>query len=238
MIDAVFISDLHLHPDEKLITQKFLAFIAWAKQNTQNIYILGDFFHVWPGDEALDDWSMAIAAQLSALARHGINIFFMPGNRDFLLGNKFFASTHITPLSEPSFITLGQEKVLLVHGDRYCTKDISHQWLRLLTRNKLFITMFLKLPFTLRNSLVTKVRAHSQKNRSKPQTVMDVVPTTMLRHMDKMHVKTVIHGHTHKPGLTTHQGTYKQYVLSDWDNNPQLLCYDATVGFYFYQFSA
>ena len=235
-IEAVFISDLHLHPNETAITERFNRFIQWASTHTRAVYILGDFFHVWPGDDALDDWSRAIAHQLAILHQQGIATYFMQGNRDFLLGDAFAALAGATLLTEPAVITLGDERVLLVHGDRYCILDRGHQWLRRLTRNRVFPWLFLRLPLAFRQYLVNTVRQKSQSNRSKPPAQMDVVATTLLNHMTEMGVNVLIHGHTHKPGLTTHrheERTDRQYVLSDWDDNPLLMCYDEAKGFYF-----
>ena len=239
MIEAVFISDLHLHPHEADITDRFNRFIQWAIDNTQHVYILGDFFHVWPGDDALDAWSESIAMQLSRLASHGIKLYFMPGNRDFLLGNRFAKLACMTILSEPSVITLGDVNLLLVHGDRYCTNDKGHQWLRRLTRNSLFTTLFLRLPYHIRMKLVNNIRQRSQANHNKSADSMAVVVPVMLKHMQQMQVTTVVHGHTHKPGLTTHfhdQIDYQHYVLSDWDDNPLLMGYDNPNSLYFIRF--
>ncbi len=236
MIDAVFISDLHLHPDEAIITERFQRFIAWAAENTLSLYILGDFFHVWPGDDAFDSWSGAIASQLAWLAGQGVKVYFMRGNRDFLLGETFAKRSHVELLTEPFLITLGGERVLLVHGDRYCTLDKGHQWLRRLTRNKFFPSVFMRLPFGLRNKLVNTIRQASQSNRKKIAAKMDVVPSVMLEHLKQLNANIVIHGHTHQPGLSTYDcnvGTYKQYILSDWDDNPKILCYNKSLGFYF-----
>lgn len=236
MIDAVFISDLHLNQQEGAITERFYHFIEWAAFNTKVVYILGDFFHVWPGDDALDDWSESIAKRLSWLASQGVKLFFMHGNRDFLLGERFAKLASITLLNEPTVIMLGDTSVLLAHGDRYCTEDKGHQWLRRLTRNAIFPAIFLRLPYKMRAKLVNKVRQHSQANRTKPTAYMDIVVSVMLEHMQQMGVQILVHGHIHKPGLITHeyQGTsYLQYVLSDWDDNPIFLCYDGANGFYF-----
>lgn len=236
MIDAVFISDLHLHPNEKLIVKRFTQFVRWAADNTAAVYILGDFFHVWPGDEALDSWSTMIAEQLAWLKQEGVVVYFMPGNRDFLLGPLFMEKAGVIELKEPAVIELDHIRVLLVHGDRYCTLDKGHMWLRRLTRNRLFSSLFLQLPYALRARLVSTVRNTSQNNRYKTAENMDVVPESMLSHMTQLNVFTVIHGHTHKPGLVIHQSqnqSYYQYVLSDWDDNPQVLCYHKSTGFYF-----
>lgn len=236
MIEAVFISDLHLNPNEHLITERFYRFVAWAATNTRSVYILGDFFHVWPGDDALDEWSGAIADQLAWLAAQGVSLYFMSGNRDFLLGDCFAKRASVQRLTEPTLITLGDERVLLVHGDRYCTQDKSHQWLRRLTRNRIFPVLFLSLPLAFRKRVVNTVRQASQANRSKSVAQMDVVLSAMLDHMHQLKVAMVVHGHTHKPGLTTHDyndTTYRQYVLSDWDDNPLIMCYNEPLGFYF-----
>ena len=236
MIDAVFISDLHLHPNDLDITERFNTFIEWAAHNTRSIYILGDFFHLWPGDDAIDAWSKSIAAKLAGLAAAGIQLYFLHGNRDFLLGEKFAKLASLTLLSEPTVIKLGKQNVLLVHGDRYCTNDKGHQWLRRLTRNAIFPRLFLHLPFAFRSKLVNEVRQHSQVNRSKSNADMDIVTTVMMDHMRQLDLSILIHGHIHKPGFSTHTymgKKYLQYVLSDWDDKPDLLCYDNSKGFYF-----
>ncbi|WP_028388791.1 UDP-2,3-diacylglucosamine diphosphatase [Legionella fairfieldensis] len=229
--EAVFISDLHLHPDEPLILKRFTAFIEWAAINTQSVYILGDFFHAWAGDDGLDDWGRHIALRLKWLTTQGVNVYFMHGNRDFLVGKDFARHAGITILSEPTVIQLGDKRVLLVHGDRYCTKDKTHQWFRWLTRNRLFIKCFLSIPFSIRVQMVNKVRRHSQMNKQKSRSQMDVIQKPMLKHMAKHKVNMLIHGHTHKPGLSNHvynSNRYSQYVLSDWDESPQVLCYYKT----------
>lgn len=237
MIDAVFISDLHLHPEEYGIQERFDLFIKWAlKHEVKNIYILGDFFHAWAGDDTLNDWSRGIAEQLHALKKQGINLFYMCGNRDFLLGKTFAKLAGWDVLSEPTIIYLGEEKIMLVHGDRYCTKDVAHQRFRLLTRNKIFPALFLSLSLKYRERLVNQVRSRSQNKVSKPMEQMDVVAESVIQHMQDHEVTKLIHGHTHKPGITTYIANGQEltrYVLSDWDDRPKLLCYHNTKGFSF-----
>lgn len=237
MIDAVFISDLHLHPQEYAIQAHFESFLKWARQySVKNIYILGDFFHAWAGDDTLNDWSRGIAEQLHALTRQGISLFYMHGNRDFLLGKSFAQLAGWSILTEPTIIHLDKEKIMLVHGDRYCTKDQAHQRFRRLTRNKIFPVLFLSLSLKYRERLVNQVRSRSQNNVSKTTEQMDVVAESVIQHMQEHGVTQLIHGHTHKSGLTTYtvnQEQLERYVLSDWDDSPNLLCYDNTKGFYF-----
>jgi UDP-2,3-diacylglucosamine hydrolase len=236
--EAVFISDLHLHPDELTITMRFNQFIDWAATATRTLFILGDFFHVWPGDDGLEPWSYSILLRLKWLTEQGVTIYFMHGNRDFLIGSHFLNQAGMTLLTEPFVVKFGNTPVLLVHGDRYCTKDKAHQWFRKLTRNRFFSKIFLSVPFLFRNKMVKGARQFSQSHHYNPET-MNVVPEVMLADMQRHHVTTLIHGHTHKPGLTKHsiKGVlYSQLVLSDWDDSPQILCYDKAKGFYFIQF--
>lgn len=232
MIEAVFISDLHLHPQRADIQERFEQFIVWCKKTAiKRIYILGDFFHAWAGDDSIDDWSRSIAKQLQELVQLNIQLFYMHGNRDFLLGKEFAKLAGWTTLAEPTLIELGQEKVLLVHGDRYCIKDIAHQRFRKLTRNSLFSFIFLRLPLSLRLKMVNKVRQISQGNQDKTMEQMDVDNDSVIQHMEKMNVRVLIHGHTHKPGLSSYEinnRVLQRWVLSDWDDMPMLLCYDST----------
>ena len=239
MNDAVFISDLHLNPSEPDILERFKAFVQWASSHTRVVYILGDFFHAWAGDDTLDAWSSSIADELVFLSSQGVQVYFMSGNRDFLVGQAFARRAQMQYLTEPCVITLGANRVLLVHGDRYCTNDKAHQWFRRLTRHRLFNGLFLCLRKSWRLRIVARVRAHSE---NKPYVIgpkMQTVPSVLVRHMRQHGVFTLVHGHTQQPGLTKHpehDGLYQQYILSDWDAQPQVLCYNKTKGFYYIHF--
>ncbi len=229
MNEAVFISDLHLHPNQPEITKKFRQFTQWAGKNTRAVYILGDFLHVWPGDDALDGWSEEIIGWLTDLSTQGVHVYFLAGNRDFLLGDIFLRKAKMQSLADPTVISLGEQRVLLSHGDRYCTKDYTHQWLRWVTRNPIFKFLFLRLSYKARQALVSSVRNYSQHNTRKPQDIMQTVPDAILSEMRHFVAEILIHGHTHQPGLTTHQDGEHQryeYTLSDWDENPSILCYN------------
>lgn len=234
MIDAVFISDLHLNPAEPAISETFFKFIDWAGQSCRRLYILGDFFHVWVGDDELCEWSLSHAEAVNRLVSQGIEVFFMAGNRDFLLGERFAKLAGWEVLAEPSIIQCGQTSVLLAHGDGYCMSDKGHQRLRWLTRNRWFPSLFLLLPLSWRQKMAAKLRAHSQKNRYQQKTFHDVEAGVFLKELKNRGLHTLIHGHTHRPGLYKHQ-EYQRYVLSDWDDKPSILCYDDTKGFYFTQ---
>lgn len=237
MIEAVFISDLHLHPEQPDILARFLSFIEWARHAVKNVYILGDFFHAWPGDDSIDDWSMEIAKQINGLVSAHVSVFFMPGNRDFLLGKRFAQLAKWQVIPEPAFVHFGSQQIMLVHGDRYCTKDRSHQWFRRVTRNRLFSPLFLCLSLEVRKKLVDSVRTRSLTSK-KNEEQMDVVAESVVAHMKRYHANCLIHGHTHRPGLTVYDQCLphlSRYVLSDWDDTPVFLCYDFTKGIYFNQ---
>ncbi|MCH9755688.1 MAG: UDP-2,3-diacylglucosamine diphosphatase [Gammaproteobacteria bacterium] len=236
MLEAVFISDLHLHPDMPDISKRFEDFLVWVSHRTRALYILGDFFHVWAGDDTSNAWSDAIASRLALLTKQGMQVYFMRGNRDFLLGETFFKRAGLIVLDEPALIELGGEQVMLVHGDRYCIADKAHQRFRRFTRNRWFPALFMMLPKWLRTRIVMGVRVHSETNTQKQPVMMDVVPASLTKHLKQCGAHIVVHGHTHKPGHTSHllEGElYQQYVLSDWDASPHVLCYDDTIGFNF-----
>lgn len=235
MNEAVFISDLHLHPNDQGILQRFQDFVLWARHHTRSIYILGDFFHVWAGDDTIDSWGRQIARNLAQLSQWGISVYLMCGNRDFLLGQPFYSMANVSALPDPSCILLGQKKILLTHGDRYCTADKNHQRLRFWTRNFWFPRLFQCLPRAFRQKIVATVRVKSQQQSLSLQ-MMDVVKDSLITHLQQVGVETVIHGHTHRPGLTVHhqsEKTFQQYVLSDWDSSPQILCYNENDGFFY-----
>ncbi len=236
MLDAVFISDLHLNSQEPYLITRFNVFVDWALVNTRAVYVLGDLFHVWAGDDCVEAWSEDIAKQFRRLTECGIQLYFMPGNRDFLLGQSFANQAGFRLLKDPSVIMLGDQSVLLAHGDAYCLFDKAHQRFRRLTRNAWFISFFLILPSKLRQKIVGKVRAQSQRNRNKSPRIWDVVPEALVNDMRSHHLNTLIHGHIHKPGFIEHSqfdGKYGQFVLSDWDDTPQLLGYNKSTGFKF-----
>lgn len=234
MIDAVFIADLHLHPKSDELSKKFYFFCDWAKENTKAVYILGDFFHVWAGDDLIDAWSLRIAQKLQEVAASGVKLYFMPGNRDFLIGKKFVKLAKLTLLKDPTVVTLHKNSIMLAHGDKYCTNDRSHQLLRFITRNSIFYRLFMLCSGKIRRKIVARVRIRSQTN-NKSQQKLTIVLKSMLKDMRDFKTNTLIHGHIHKPGINVHDykgKKYKQYVVSDWDDNPTMVCYDSTVGIY------
>lgn len=236
MNEAVFISDLHLNPEQPEIEERFQHFVKWAAISTRRLYILGDFFHVFAGDDSVNHWHEQIGAQLAWLSEQGVSISFLHGNRDFLLGERFAELASMILLPDPSVILLDEKRVLLTHGDQYCQNDRGHQWLRAFTRNRLFSFLFLKMPLAWREKCVSGVRAYSQHNRGKSPSRFAIVPSVMIKQMKQYDTRVIVHGHIHKYGLTIRHANdldYQQYVLSDWDTPPAILCYNESKGFYF-----
>lgn len=238
MLEAVFISDLHLHAGQPAISQRFQRLLKWLPAKTRSLYILGDFFHACCGEDGLDAYSLKILEQLKTLTLQGMAIYFMPGNRDFLLGARLIAKYGLFPLKDPSIIKLGEQSILLSHGDRYCTGDKAHQRLMRLTRNNIFPFIFKKLPLSFRQKLVGNLRKMSAENKEKSRSMMDTVEKDLIKAMQNSQTAMIIHGHTHRPAqkvLKDKDRLYQQIILSDWDDNPWVLCYDISVGFYFDQ---
>lgn len=235
---TVFISDLHLSPGEPHITKRFEEFLQWAANHVSTLYILGDFFHAWPGDDAIDSWSLEIASQLNKLKDKGVQLFFMPGNRDFLLSRVFCQKAGLSELPDPTVINLDGQRVLLSHGDRFCTDDYSHQLLRVITRNPFFIWIFMRLPLNFRLNIVSNARKISQSKRYHAVR-MNVNKHSIIKCLKKYQATVLIHGHTHNPQKQSYSVEGLQlshYILSDWDDVIAFLCYDRSMGIHFKQF--
>ena len=239
MNEAIFISDLHLGPNTPEITQRFIDFSKWVIGKTKRLYILGDFFHAWPGDDIQENWVQEIRNILQQISSADIKVYFLVGNRDFLVGKHFCTLAGMQLIKEPYLLDFVKDRTLLVHGDRYCIKDRAHQWFRVLTRNTLFTSLFCRLPLFLRKSIVQNVRQHSQNNKLAKIQVGDADEKAALSHLEHTKCTIIIHGHTHKPALhkmISAQKVSLRYVLSDWDDAPVVLCYHNTKGYKFIHF--
>ena len=239
MNQAVFISDLHLHPDMPEITSRFMTFLSWAKLNTTSLYILGDFFHVWMGDDCIGDFEKKIAQALLDLNQSGIDVYWMPGNRDFLMGQKFLNMCGMTFLPDPSVIALPGLRLLVAHGDAYCLNDYGHRCLRALTRCSWQRQLILALPKWLRQRLIQAIREKSQRKahiRPANSNKYAIVQSALFKDMQRNHVTHVVYGHIHQPNIKEtfwKNWLMKEHILSDWDVNPKALCYNVGKGIYF-----
>jgi UDP-2,3-diacylglucosamine hydrolase len=218
-----FISDLHLDASRPKITQLFFNFLQNEASQADALYILGDFFEYWIGDDDQTKFIDQIKQALKNFTEKKIPAFLMVGNRDFLLGKRFAKETGCHLISDPSCISLYGEPILLMHGDSLCTLDVKHQKFRRFSRNKLYQKIFLSLPLTFRRKIAEKIRKKSESNYHHAQAeILDVTANEVTRMMQKFNVQCLIHGHTHKPNihsLTLLGKSSKRIVLGDWHDN-------------------
>jgi len=217
----LLISDLHLEQERPDISRAFLDFLETRAIQAEALYILGDFFEVWIGDDAMTPFQRSIAQALRQLSDSGTRLYLMHGNRDFLIGKAFCREAGCTLLKDPSLVELAGEKVLLMHGDSLCTQDVGYMKLRRLLRNPLSLFILRHLPLATRHRLARKLRNESRaQTRMKASDIVDVTPDEVPRIMAAHGVRTLIHGHTHRPAV--HQleidgQPARRIVLGDWD---------------------
>lgn len=217
----LLISDLHLEEQRPDITRAFLHFLQTRARQAEALYILGDFFEAWIGDDGMTPFQHEIAAALRQLSDSGTQIFLMHGNRDFLIGRTFCREAGCTLLKDPSLVQLGGEPVLLMHGDSLCTLDVGYMKLRRLLRNPLSLFILRNLPLSTRHKLARKLRSESRAQTSmKAREIIDVTLDEVPRIMARFGVRTLIHGHTHRPAVHELQvdgHSARRIVLGDWD---------------------
>ncbi|WP_252272933.1 UDP-2,3-diacylglucosamine diphosphatase [Pseudomonas subflava] len=217
----LLISDLHLEEERPDITRAFLHFLQTRARGAEALYILGDFFEAWIGDDGMSPFQHSIARALRELSDAGTRIFLMHGNRDFLIGRSFCRLAGCTLLKEPSLVPLNGEPVLLMHGDSLCTLDVGYMKLRRLLRNPLSLFILRHLPLSTRHKLARKLRSESRaQTQMKAREIIDVTPDEVPRIMAEHGVRTLIHGHTHRPAvheLQVNGQPARRIVLGDWD---------------------
>ncbi len=226
----LLISDLHLQEERPDITRAFLDFLGGRARSAEALYILGDFFEAWIGDDAMTPFQSSICAALRALSDGGTKIFLMHGNRDFLIGSTFCKKAGCTLLADPSVVRLNGEPVLLMHGDSLCTRDEGYMRLRRVLRNPLTLFILRHLPLGTRHKLARKLRNESRaQTQMKARDIVDVTPEEVPRVMRQHGVATLIHGHTHRPAVHELQiGDLpaRRIVLGDWDRQGWVLQVD------------
>ncbi|MCW3147987.1 UDP-2,3-diacylglucosamine diphosphatase [Stutzerimonas stutzeri] len=217
----LLISDLHLEEERPDITRAFLYFLESRACKADALYILGDFFEVWIGDDAMTPFHHSIARALRHLSDQGTRVFLMHGNRDFLLGKAFCREAGCSLLPDPSRIELNGQHVLLLHGDSLCTRDEAYMHLRRRLRNPLSLFILRHLPLSTRRKLARKLRKESRaQTRMKASDIVDVTLDEVPRLMREHDVRTLIHGHTHRPATHTLEldgQPAQRIVLGDWD---------------------
>lgn len=217
----LLISDLHLEEQRPDITRAFLDLLGGRARDAEALYILGDFFEVWIGDDAMTSYQLSICQALRELSDSGTQVFLMHGNRDFLLGQAFCKAAGATLLKDPSVVDFYGEPVLLMHGDSLCTRDEAYQRMRRYLRNPLSLWILRHLPLRTRHKLARKLRSESQaQTRMKANDIVDVTPEQVPLVMQRQGVRTLVHGHTHRPAIHKLQigdQAARRIVLGDWD---------------------
>jgi UDP-2,3-diacylglucosamine hydrolase len=220
-VPALFISDLHLSEDRPAANERFIGFLEQPARAAEALYILGDFFEYWVGDDDLaNPFNAVIAGLLRDLSRSGVALYFMHGNRDFLVGEGFCAATGAKLLEDPTLVDLGGEKTLLMHGDTLCTDDLDYQAWRRTARSAAWQQAFLAKPLAERRHAVLGMREKSKAVvQAKPEEIMDVNEDAVRQVLAQHGATRLIHGHTHRPGhhrvsIDKRQG--ERWVLPDW----------------------
>lgn len=215
---ALFVSDIHLSPTLPLTTAAFLDFLHQHAPKTPMLFILGDLFEYWIGDDDIGDpYHRHIVEALQELKNSGTNIYFMAGNRDFLISDEFARVTGAEILQEPYLLQTAGHKIVLCHGDAECTDDTDYMAFRQQVRHAQWQRNFLALPLEQRKSMVQGMRASSQaEQQKKSMQIMDVNQDAIARLVQSAGADLMIHGHTHRPA--EHAGdSYRRLVLPDWD---------------------
>ncbi|MFT7110540.1 MAG: UDP-2,3-diacylglucosamine hydrolase [Psychrobacter glaciei] len=214
-----FISDLHLALEETRITAGFYQFIL-EPQAGDTLYILGDFFNYWVGDDVDDEYADQIKQALKATSERGVKLYIMHGNRDFLIGEKFCQQSSCTLLDDPTLIDLAGEPVLLLHGDSLCTKDLDYMAFRSMARGQEWQDNFLSQPLANRIAYAETARKQSQNsNQNKDMSTMDVTIEAVNNVLTEHNCTRMIHGHTHQPNThnwVNNDLTCERIVLGDW----------------------
>ena len=217
---TLFIADLHLCVEEPAITAGFLRFLAGEARNADALYILGDLFEAWIGDDDPNPLHRQMAAAIKAVSDSGVPWYFIHGNRDFLLGNRFARESGMTLLPEEKVLELYGRRVLIMHGDTLCTDDAGYQAFRAKVHKPWLQTLFLALPLFVRKRIAARMRANSKEaNSSKSLAIMDVNQNAVVSAMEKHQVQWLIHGHTHRPAvheLIANQQPAFRVVLGAW----------------------
>jgi len=219
-VKTLFVSDLHLDAASPEIARQFHGFLAGEARTADALYILGDLFEAWLGDDDPDPAARATVRALRALLESGVPVFVMHGNRDFLIGERFCRETGATLLADGTVVELYGERVLLMHGDALCTDDVSYQRLRRIVRNPLVRGIFRVMTLNQRRALAGKLRAGSREHvgMTAPE-IMDVNAAAVEQAFREAGVRALIHGHTHRPAvhpLEIDGGPAQRIVLGDW----------------------
>ena len=215
---ALFISDLHLQASHPRTAEAFFDFLAARAIHADSLYLLGDIFEYWAGDDDLaTPFNADVASALRRVSERGVKLYWMAGNRDFLVGTGFAEAAGLRLLAEPHVATFGGERVALVHGDAQCTGDLKYMAFRTQVRDPAWQQQFLSMPLSQRKAIIAGLREGSRSaHAEKSDEIMDVAPDAVAALHEASGADIIIHGHTHRPALHQ-QGERRRFVLPDWE---------------------
>jgi UDP-2,3-diacylglucosamine hydrolase len=215
-----FVADLHLTDERPAATGRFFRFLQEEAAGADALYILGDLFEAWIGDDHDEQVAQTAAQRIKALVDTGTPVYFMHGNRDFMLAARYAARSGMTLLAEPARVELYGTPTLLMHGDTLCTDDLAYQRFRRRVRRPWMLALLRHLPHALRRALAQRARAGSESAKAaKPAEIMDVNAEEVLRVLHEQRVGRLIHGHTHRPAQHVHTvdgHDCARWVVPDW----------------------
>jgi UDP-2,3-diacylglucosamine hydrolase len=221
---ALFVSDLHLQESHPRTVEAFVRFLAERAATAAQLYLLGDVFEAWAGDDDLDSpVPQRVIRALREVSDAGVDVYWMAGNRDFLVGAGFARAAGLTLLPEQHVTTIGGQRLTLVHGDAQCTGDIKYMEFRAQVRGAPWQQQFLALPLAQRKGIIAGLREGSREaHAGKSYEILDVAPEAIAALFEATGTDVIIHGHTHRPALHELNGK-RRYVLPDWelDSEPQ-----------------
>ncbi len=236
---TLFISDLHLDASRPAITDLFCEFARGEAKHAEALYVLGDLFEAWVGDDDPSEVGARVASALRKVTDAGVRVYFLRGNRDFLLGGEYAQRAGFRILPDPAVVILYGKPVLLMHGDLLCTDDVAYQAFRTQTRNPVWQAQFLAQPLTARLAFAAQARAASQAHQAslrdgeddtRFETITDVAESSVAATFASFGIDTLIHGHTHRPAvhaLRVRERDCRRIVLGDWYEQGAVLRMDA-----------
>jgi len=219
---ALFVSDLHLQPSSPSTASLFADFLAHQATRAKQLYLLGDLFEYWAGDDDVDTpFVRSIVDALAAVSASGVTLFWIAGNRDFLVGDAFARAAGLTLLPDPFVASIAGRQVILTHGDAQCTDDVDYQAFRAKVRSAQWQQAFLAQPLAQRKAVIEGLRVGSREAQmGKSMNIMDVNPGAIDTLFAQSDAALLIHGHTHRPGKHQHGGKVR-LVLPDWDGGSE-----------------
>lgn len=230
---TLFVSDLHLDPGRPAATGLFGRFLEGEARGADALYILGDLFEAWVGDDDPSAAGAFVAGKLRALADSGVPVHFIRGNRDFLLGEGYAKRAGMSILPDPAVVMLHGEPTLVLHGDLLCTDDTAYQQVRAQTRDPRWQAEFLAQPLAARQAFAAQARAASQARygelvaSGQAEAITDVAPATVREWFKRYGLRRMIHGHTHRPAIHDEGDGNTRIVLGDWYEQGSVLRVDA-----------